>query len=154
MNLTQETSEAPDGFDQLREEVLAIYQELDREIASRGPVCQLSGRCCRFAEYDHTLFLSQIELEVLLADAPPPSRPLDEGLTCPWQDPQGHCTARNARPLGCRVYYCDPNYEGQATEISEEYLARLKQLTLELEQPWNYAPLHRHLANAWPQIDR
>ena len=38
-------------------------------------------------------------------------RPLDQGATCPWQDSRGHCTAREARPLGCRVYYCDPAFE-------------------------------------------
>ena len=27
-------------------------------MARLGPVCQLSGRCCRFKEYGHTLFVS------------------------------------------------------------------------------------------------
>lgn len=137
--------------DAFRASLLAIYTELDAEIARRAPVCQLSGRCCRFAEYDHTLFLSSAELGVLLADAPAPCRPLDRGETCPWQDAQGRCTAREARPLGCRVYFCDPAYEGQAEELSETFLARIKQLTEEFGLPWNYAPLHHHLRAAWPQ---
>src|SRR4051794_24488272 len=82
--------------DAFRDALMAIYAELDAEVARRAPVCQLSGRCCRFAEYDHTLFLSSAELGVLLADAPEPSRPLDEGETCPWQDDRGRCTARGA----------------------------------------------------------
>lgn len=137
--------------DAFRAALLAIYQELDAAVARRGPVCQLSGRCCRFAEYDHTLFLSSAELGVLLADAPAPSRPLDEGKTCPWQDAQGRCTAREARPLGCRVYFCDPGYDGQAEGLSETFLARIKQLTEDYGLPWNYAPLHHHLRMAWAQ---
>jgi hypothetical protein len=131
-----------------RDALRAIYAELDAEVALRGPACGLSGRCCRFAEYDHTLFVSAMEAAVLLADAPPPSRPLDDGATCPWQNARGHCTAREARPLGCRVYFCDPAYEGQAPALSEAFLARLKRLADDLELPWNYAPLHHHLRRA------
>lgn len=130
---------------QYRDALHAIYAELDAEVARRAPVCALSGRCCRFIAYDHTLFVSAPEAALLLADAPPPSRPLDDGETCPWQDVQGRCTARQARPLGCRVYFCDPAYEGQAPELSEAFLARVKHLADELGLPWNYAPLHHHL---------
>jgi hypothetical protein len=130
---------------QLREGLRDLYAELDADVARRGPACRLSGRCCRFEEYGHTLFLSAPELAVLLADAPAPSRPLDDGATCPWQDDRGRCTAREARPLGCRVYFCEPTYQDDAQELSERYIARLKQLTDRLGLPWSYAPLHRHL---------
>jgi len=155
MNARGESTEVDRAVDvdSYRDALLALYAELDAEIARRAPVCQLSGRCCRFVEYDHTLFLSAAELGVLLADAPAPVRPLDGGETCPWQNGQGHCTARGARPLGCRVYFCDPGYEGQAEELSETFLARLKQLSTEFGLPWNYAPLHHHLRVAWAQRD-
>jgi Fe-S-cluster containining protein len=135
----------------LRESIRALYDDLAREIARAGPVCDLSGRCCRFADYDHTLFLSGIEAEILVADAPPACRPLDAGATCPWQDDRGHCTAREARPLGCRVYYCDPTYQEIGQGLSETYLSRLKELANAHGRPWAYAPLHRHLRDA---IDR
>ena len=131
-----------------RDALLAIYEGLDAEVARLGPRCELSGRCCRFAEAGHTLFISAPEAALLLADAPAPSRPLDDGQTCPWQDASGRCTARGARPLGCRVYFCDPDYEGAAPALSEAYLGRLKRLADELDLPWSYAPLHRHLAVA------
>ena len=86
---------------------------------------------------------------LLLADAPQPVRPLDDGATCPWQDAQGRCTAREARPLGCRVYFCDPSYEPTAPELTEQFLGPLKQLADEHGWPWNYAPLHQHLHQAW-----
>jgi Fe-S-cluster containining protein len=82
---------------------------------------------------------------LLLADAPAPSRPIDEGATCPWQDDRGRCSARGARPLGCRVYFCDPSYQPMAPEIAEAGIGRLKRLVDELDLPWDYAPLHRHL---------
>ena len=128
-----------------RAAVLEIYRDLDAEVASRAPVCEISGRCCRFEEYEHTLFVSAPEVAILLADAPPPARPLDDGATCPWQDHRGRCTARAARPLGCRVYFCDPNYAPHGPELAEAAIARLKALVVEAELPWNYAPLHRHL---------
>lgn len=141
------TSGMPE-LNQFREAVCTLYAELDEAVARLGPVCELSGRCCRFAEYGHTLFVSAPEIAVLLADAPPPVRPLDDGKTCPWQDLAGRCTAREARPLGCRVYFCDPAYQPHAPELSEEYIGRLKRLSEKLDLPWDYAPLHRHLNRA------
>jgi hypothetical protein len=131
-----------------RDALRAIYAELDAEIARLAPRCALSGRCCRFEEYGHTLFLSAPEAALLLADAPPPVRPVDDGATCPWQDHRGRCTARDARPLGCRAYFCDPGYEPHAAGLSEAFIARLKRLADALGLPWNYAPLHRHLRQA------
>ncbi len=134
--------------DLVRQPLRVLYGDLDAAVARFGPSCELSGRCCRFAEYEHTLFLSAPEMAILLADAPPPSRPLDDGATCPWQDLKGRCSAREARPLGCRVYYCDPSYQDQAPGLTEAFLGRMKRLVDELQLPWNYAPLHHHLRQA------
>jgi len=131
--------------DAWRAELAAIYSELDAEVARLGPTCQLSGRCCRFREFGHTLFVSAPEVDFLLAAAPRPQRALDDGATCPWQDRQGRCTARDGRPLGCRVYFCDPRFTGAIPEISERFIASLKRLADHHSLPWNYAPLHDHL---------
>lgn len=132
--------------------VREVHRDLDAAIAARGPVCRLSGRCCKFEEYGHTLFLSRVERETLIADAPAPVRPLDDGETCPWQDTHGRCNAREGRPLGCRVYYCDPTYEAEAGPISEEFLGRLKRIADAAGLPWDYRPLHRHLREVWPTV--
>jgi hypothetical protein len=126
-------------------ELRAVYDQVDREVARLGPVCELSGRCCRFTEYGHTLFASTLEIRYLIAGAPKPSRALDGGQTCPWQDQHGRCTARNARPLGCRVFYCDPTLQELSHEISERSLTELKRITQRWGQAWSYAPLHNHL---------
>jgi hypothetical protein len=126
-------------------ELQSVYDEIDREVARLGPICELSGRCCRFREFGHTLFVSALELRYLVAGAPEPSGRLDRGDTCPWQDDRGRCTAREARPLGCRVFYCDPNYQEFAYEISERAIARIKQITQKWDLAWSYAPLHDQL---------
>jgi hypothetical protein len=131
-----------------RDRLKAIYLDLDAEIARLSPVCELSGRCCKFEEYGHTLFVSAPEFALLLAEAPAPSRSLDDGATCPWQDLNHRCTAREARPLGCRVYFCDPAYEPLAPDLTESSLGRIKEMVVELSLPWDYAPLHRHLDRA------
>src|SRR5262245_15696645 len=96
----------------LRRQVLDIYREADREVAAEGPVCVASGRCCRFKEYGHTLFLSNLEADVLLAAAPPYERPVSAEF-CPFQR-DNLCTAREPRPLACRIYFCDPTYQEAA----------------------------------------
>jgi hypothetical protein len=126
--------------DELRRKVLELYAEVDAAVAAAGPVCVASGRCCRFKEYGHTLFVSSLEADVLLASAPPYERPVSADF-CPFQ--KGNlCTAREPRPLGCRVYYCDPAYQETGGRISEEYLRRLKRLADENGAGWRYAPLH------------
>ena len=113
---------SPDALAAIRDELRALYRELDEAVAMTGPVCQLSGRCCRFKDYGHTLFLSAPEALLLVADAPQPPGQLDNGESCPWQDVRGRCTARDARPLGCRVFFCDPSFETHAPELSETFL--------------------------------
>ncbi len=129
----------------LRRRVLELYAEVDRAVAAAGPVCVASGRCCRFKEYGHTLFLSRLEADVLLADAPPYERPASSD-TCPFQK-DNLCTAREPRPLGCRIYYCDPAYQETGNRITEESLRRLKRLAEEHGVEWRYAPLHSFLNN-------
>jgi hypothetical protein len=127
----------------LRHRVLELYTEVDREVAAAGPVCLASGRCCRFKEYGHVLFLSNLEADVLLSAAPGYELPVSSDF-CPFQK-ENLCTAREPRPLGCRIYYCDPAYQETSKEITEKYLRRLKELAVEHGIDWKYAPLHYFL---------
>jgi Fe-S-cluster containining protein len=126
-----------------RRKVLELYAEADREVAAAGPVCVASGRCCRFKEYGHVLYLSSLEAEVLLASAPAYEAPVTAEF-CPFQK-DNLCTAREPRPLGCRVYYCDPTYQETCNGIMEKYTKRLKELCEEERLQWCYAPLHHFL---------
>jgi hypothetical protein len=129
--------------DTLRRKVLEIYADADREVAAAGPVCVASGRCCRFKEFGHVLFISNLEADVLLHAAPHYDTPVSSDF-CPFQK-ENLCTAREPRPLGCRVYFCDPGYQEASHAITEKYLAQLKELADAHNVPWRYAPLHHFL---------
>ena len=79
----------------LSNSIREVYASADAAVAAAGPVCESSGRCCRFKEYGHTLFLSDMEAEYLLATAPGYDRVTPDG--CPFQV-DGLCTARDERP--------------------------------------------------------
>jgi len=130
----------------VEDEIRAIYEEADAAVRAAGPRCDASGRCCRFREYGHTLFISQLEADVLLRDAPPYAKPVTDA-GCPFQV-EGLCTAREDRPLGCRVYFCDESYQETGQRISEHGLRQLKQLAERRELAWRYAPLHLFLNEA------
>ena len=124
----------------LRRDVLEVYAAADAAVRAAGPRCDSSGRCCRFTEYGHTLFISQFEADILLESAPPYPKPVTRD-GCPFQI-DNLCTARDARPLGCRIYFCDPSYQETGNRITEEALSKLKRIADAHDAGWNYAPLH------------
>ena len=127
----------------LRRAVLDVYAAVDRAVAAARPRCDSSGRCCRFKEYGHTLFISHFEAELLLETAPHFEQPASADC-CPFQV-QGLCTARDERPLGCRIYFCDPTYQETSNRITEDALSQLKRIADEHDAGWRYAPLHAFL---------
>jgi Fe-S-cluster containining protein len=126
--------------EELRAAVQAVFTEADAAVAAAAPRCDASGRCCRFKEWGHVLYLSMFEAEILLDAAPPYEKPVSPD-GCPFQV-DNLCTARDPRPLGCRIYFCDPNYQEKSYEITEAALRKLKQLAAENALEWRYAPLH------------
>ena len=134
--------------DDVRREVLAVYAAADAAVAAAGPRCDASGRCCRFTEYGHVLFISAFEAELLLEGAPAYEQPVSRD-GCPFQV-TGLCIARESRPLGCRIYFCDPAYQSRMAEITEEAVAKLKRIADARGTGWTYAPLHHFLNSARP----
>jgi hypothetical protein len=132
----------------MRERVLGVYAAVDAAVAAAGPRCQASGRCCRFAEYGHTLFLSRFEADILLERAPRYDHPVGRD-GCPFQV-SGLCTARDERPLGCRIYHCDPAYQETGHRITEDAVAALKRVADDTGAGWEYAPLN-HFLNTLPR---
>lgn len=123
-----------------RTDLLVLYRSVDAEIAGENPKCDVSGRCCRFTEYGHTLFLSSVEAELLFERAPESKTDAE----CPYQIDR-LCTARDRRPLGCRTYFCDPKFAARMPEITEAAVSRLKALHDAWGRPWDYRPLERFL---------
>ena len=128
---------------QLTTELQALYAWADAEVGAFSPRCDASGKCCRFKEYGHRLYLCQIEARHLLQAAPLWTMPADEG-GCPFQI-DGLCSQRETRPLGCRVYFCDPSFSGAMEAIMEEGIRRLKEITDRHALGWDYASLHTFL---------
>lgn len=124
-------------------ELQALYAWADAKVAAYSPRCEASGKCCRFKEYGHRLYLCQVEAGYLLENAPPYPLPADEA-GCPFQV-DGLCTRRENRPLGCRVYFCDPSFSGAMETIMEEGVSRLKEITEKHHLGWDYASLHAFL---------
>ena len=80
------------------------------------------------------------------------SRPLDppERRRALERDPLREPEAREPRPLGCRVYFCDPTYQETGNAITETHLRLLKELAEEFDLDWRYAPLHVFLNEVDP----
>ena len=103
----------------------SVYAELEADVAALSPLCELSGRCCRFKEYKHQLWTTRLELEYLLAkEGAPPAG--SEGV-CPWLK-DGKCSVRDNRMLGCRIFFCDKSYESAMGPLYEKHHARIREL--------------------------
>ncbi len=114
----------------------AFYAQADRRIAVQSATCWNRGACCRFGGFDHRLYVTALEVCHYLATGDAPPRVTADA--CPHAH-AGACHARRRRPLGCRIFYCDPNAHHWQGPISEELLARLRTLHTELGVRYFYA---------------
>lgn len=108
-----------------------FYQQVDTALAALEPRCTNRGQCCNFARAGHRLFVTPIEVAAFrraYADRWQPAEPASG--RCPWQI-DGLCTAREFRPLGCRVYFCDPQAQAWQNEFYEARLREMKQFMAE-----------------------
>jgi Fe-S-cluster containining protein len=132
------------------------YDELDREIAGRNPTCWLSGKCCHFDTYGHRLYATGLEVAWLVRQLEAVGRDrLDAaelpGLDgCPFQVDR-LCTVHAARPLGCRVYFCDPTAQHWQGETTERHLGELRRLHDRHALPYRYMEW-RHGLNEARQV--
>jgi len=122
---------APETFDALahREALLElkeVYRQLEQELGTLPVRCDLRGLCCDFEKFGHVLMATGLELEhARQTDAGPfPEEPAN---SCPHFR-SGLCELREGRPLGCRVYFCDPAYADQMQEIAERYHRRIVEI--------------------------
>ena len=116
--------------------VEAVYAGVGRWIAQQSPVCGKKGDCCRFGTFGHRLYVTALEVCYYLANGKPPLQVVGE--VCPHLV-GGRCHARNRRPLGCRIYYCDPQAQHWQGPFTEDQLRRLRALHDELSVPYFYA---------------
>jgi Fe-S-cluster containining protein len=135
------------------EAVGRVYAQLQREIDARRPVCAASGRCCRFDEYGHRLYVTTMELAAFLAELPVASGQLPvksrslpllatgdllpATASCPFQVDK-LCTVHTIRPFGCRMFFCDATATQWQNEQYEHFHAQLKRLHGEMAVPYFY----------------
>lgn len=124
----------------LHAELAALYARVDAEIAAANPRCELSGRCCDFPRSGHRLFAT--DLEAAHAAAAAGGVPAAPSGLCPWWV-DGRCANRAGRPLGCRVYFCDPAWEPAMSAVYERWHAELQSLHARHGLPYRYAEFVR-----------
>lgn len=127
------------------DELEAVFAAAAAEIASRGPACWASGRCCNFREAGHRLYVTGLETAYCVARLPgeqPTSlaeRILDASARggCPFQD-RNLCGVHAIKPLGCRVYFCDRSAQAWQMELSENLIGDIKALHDRHGIPYRY----------------
>lgn len=120
---------------EVSERVAEMYIQLQDRIDQRRPVCEMSGRCCRFEEYGHRLYVTTIELAAFVRQL---RRPIPISTSgCPFQAGK-LCTVHTIRPFGCRVFFCDPTSQSWQQEQYEHFHARMKSLHEEFGVPYSY----------------
>ncbi len=111
----------------------AAYDELDKDVAARKPTCWLSGKCCHFETYGHQLWVTALEIAWLVEQLDDTQRDalfvaeLPQLDGCPFQNDK-LCGVHALRPLGCRVYFCDPAAQDWQNDVYEHHLERLRVL--------------------------
>ena len=113
-----------------------LYERVAEHVAAHRPVCEMSGRCCDFPNVDHELFCSDLETDYAVASAGG-EVPESPSGTCPWFV-DGLCGLRDGRPLGCRLYFCDPNWSDAMTDAYERFHGELRALHERLGQEYRY----------------
>lgn len=138
-----------------RPEIHAAVQDLYRCVQSqidlRRPICQTSGRCCRFDEFGHRLYVTTAEMGTFLHELNSREVPLAESrkdylaaikslhvlTSCPYQI-DGLCSVHSIRPFGCRIFFCDATATDWQREQYEIFHAQIKQIHERFEIPYFY----------------
>lgn len=124
-------------------ELREVYREVDA--AHAGWSCESSTDCCHFGRTGREPYVTTIEAR-LVDDArrargarvdKPSSRGgdgkrrlalEDAERRCPLLDPSGRCSVYEARPFGCRTYFCDRAVAGERVRQSDvnAFVARIR----------------------------
>ena len=118
----------------------ALYERVAADLQARpGLFCARSGRCCRFVQAGHELFLTRLEFEEMGARGGIRSA---DAESCPWLE-GGLCANREGRALACRTYFCSD--EAQAGEVTEGWHGEIRRLHEEFGIPYDYRSLTDHM---------
>ncbi len=134
---------------QLLAEVDRLYEQIRVETAARKPLCVMSGRCCHFESYGHRMYVSTVELAAFVAGvrglAGSQNLAAWDGTGCPFQVGKT-CGVHSIRPMGCRVFFCDPTSTDWQTDLYEKIHNQLRKLHESWEIPYFYVEWRQALA--------
>jgi len=116
--------------------MVRFYDKADQRIASYKPACWNKGECCRFGAFGHRLYVTTMEAAYYLKFIHQPPSATDDA--CPYSL-GGFCEIRPWRPLGCRIFHCDPRAGHWQGPLTEQLLAELRSLHNTLNVPYAYA---------------
>lgn len=117
-----------------------LYRSVQAEIDARRPTCVVSGRCCRFEEFGHRLYITTLELAHFtrqLGGSHHAAATDWDGAGCPFQRAK-LCSVHAIRPFGCRMFFCDATSTDWQNAAYERFHADLKRLHEEFEVPYFY----------------
>lgn len=135
--------------DAVRADLETVYAHVADEIARRGPACWASGRCCNFDRTGHRLYVTGLEAAYCALGAGEPTLSAIEGARaaggCPFQV-RNLCGAHAAKPLGCRVYFCDRGAQSWQRSLSEAALRDIRSIHERHDIPYRYGEWRDMLA--------
>ncbi len=134
--------------DDVRAAIAGVHDEIGRAIAAQTPRCDMSGRCCKFEEYGHRLYVTGLEAALTLVDAgaivgtnPDASQRSAHDFAqepgCLFQIGNA-CGVHAHRPAGCRVYFCDPLWAPVMNDVAERAVERVRAIHYEFGIPYRY----------------
>jgi Fe-S-cluster containining protein len=112
-----------------------LYMALQDAVDLRRPTCVTSGRCCRFEEFGHRLFVTTLEMAAFMAESCLPVT--DNRGACPFQN-ERLCSVHPIRPFGCRVFFCDATSTQWQQEQYARFHAEFRRLHDDLSVPYFY----------------
>ncbi len=124
-------------------DIKEIYKKLEAELASINPGCNACGTCCHFDEFGHVLYTSTTETDYIRDNVEIPDFDPDKNV-CPFLV-NYECSIREHRALGCRIFFCNPDYKETLQEIYERYHTIIKDLVVSNDVEWQYAPMLKML---------
>ena len=131
-----------DGQQILLQKVAEIYNWIDLQILQSGDLtgqCDICGKCCDFAKFDHRLFVTPPEVMYFTSNQGTGGiKPMTDGR-CPY-NAGGKCTIYENRFAGCRIFCCSGDKIFQS-ELAEATLKRFKLICDDFQIEYRYADL-------------
>ncbi len=118
----------------------ALHEHAANVTALHRPICLASGRCCNFKTHDHILVVTGLEAAWTLRNskrivtAEAAEAAVFTGACVFLTGNQ--CSIHEARPTGCRSYFCDKGDETWQAKLAETMHRSIRQLHDELNIPY------------------